>query len=119
MRIRTCYFKVSNLAEVVSFWQYLLNIEPVKSSAKYCEFRVDNINLGLLLNDFGDQFQGSNCVPVFEFPDSELPGYITKAKDLGCSVILDGLDNPNLLSIVFADPWGNEFELSRFHDDNN
>ncbi len=43
--------------------------------------------------------------------------YIEKAKGLSSSVILDGLTNPNLWSIVFANPWGKEFELSKFHDE--
>ena len=69
-----------------------------------------------MLNDFGDKFQGSNRVPVVELADSEFPVYIEEAKSLGSSVIFDGFTHPNFLSIVFANPWGNEFELSKFHD---
>ncbi|HEY9682056.1 MAG TPA: hypothetical protein V6C86_10800 [Oculatellaceae cyanobacterium] len=116
MKIRTCYFKVSSMSQSVQLWKSLLELEPVKFGEKYSEFRLENINLGFVLNDFGDKFAGSNCVPVFEFADDELPPYIERAKSLNCSVLLDGLTNPNLRSIVFADPWGNEFEFSRFHD---
>ena len=115
-KIRTVYFKVSEMDKAVAFWQPLLGLSPVKAGTKYSEFRVDNINLGLVLNDFGDKFEGANCVPVFEFADDELPAYIEKAKSLGGTVILDGLSDPHLLSIIVADPWGNEFELSKFHD---
>lgn len=104
------------MPESVRLWKALLEDEPVKTGEKYSEFRLENINLGLVLNDFGDRFEGANCVPVFEFADDELPVYIKRAKSLNCTVILDGLTNPNLRSIVFADPWGNEFEFSRFHD---
>lgn len=116
MKIRTCYFKVTNMTECVQFWSTLLDMPPVKNGATYSEFRVDNINLGLVLNNFGDKFHGSNCVPVFEFEDSELDLYIQKAKGLGCTLILDGLADPNLRSVIFSDLWGNEFEFSRFHD---
>lgn len=116
MKIRTVYFKVSDIDKARLYWQALLKLDPVKSTAKYCEFRVENINLGLVLNDFGDKFEGANCVPVFEFSDAELSGYTERAKSLGSTVILDGLDDPHLLSVIFADPWGNEFELSKFHD---
>lgn len=77
---------------------------------------MDNIRLGLLLNDFGDQYSGSNCVPVFEFSDEEVMKYVEKAKSLGATVIKEGLDDPNLKSVVFADPFVNEFEVSKFHD---
>lgn len=99
----------------VSFWKALLELTPTKSGPKYSEFRLDNINLGIVLNDFGDKFQGANCVPVFEFADDELDGYIERFTKLGGTIILDGLKNPHLLSLVVADPWGNEFELSKFH----
>ncbi len=104
------------MEEAVGFWRSLLGLAPVKSSAKYSEFRMDNINLGLVLNDFGDKFEGANCVPVFELPDEELPAYIEKVQALGSRVLVDGLTDPHLLSVVCADPWGNEFELSKFHD---
>jgi hypothetical protein len=79
-------------------------------------FLVGNLRLGLLLNDFNDQFSGCNCVPVWEFSEAELPLYIERAKSLGATVLVDGLEDPNLKSIVFKDPIGNEFELSTFHD---
>mgnify|MGYP001586194743 FL=1 len=115
MKIRTVYFKVTDMKKAVDFWQKLLEVKPHKTSPKWHEFLVGNLRLGLLLNDFGDKYSGSNCVPVFEFPDDELPKYIERAKSLGAKVIVDGLNDPNLLSIVFADPFGNEFELSKFH----
>ena len=116
MKIRTVYFKVADMNKAVDFWQKLLEVKPHKTSPKWYEFMVGNLRLGLLLNDFGDKYSGSNCVPVFEFSDDELPKYIERAKSLGAKVIVDGLNDPNLLSIVFADPFGNEFELSKFHD---
>lgn len=116
MKIRTVYFKVADMDRAVNFWSGLLHIEPHKASPKWYEFMIGSLRLGLLLNDFGGVYSGSNCVPVWEFGDDELFEYIERAKTLGATVLVDGLDNPNLKSVVFADPFGNEFELSRFHD---
>lgn len=116
MKIRTIYFKVTDMAKAVAFWQGLLQIVPHKTSPKWHEFMVGSLRFGLLLNDYGDSYNGSNCAPVWEFDDEELPAYIERAKSLGARMLVDGLEDPNLKSIVFADPFGNEFELSRFHD---
>lgn len=116
MKIRTIYFKVDDMKKAVKFWKSLLEVEPHKKFDKWHEFMVGNLRLGLLLNDFDDKFTGSNCVPVFEFSDKELPKYIEKAKKAGAKVILDGLDDDNMKSIVFEDTFGNQFELSGFHD---
>lgn len=116
MKVRTVYFKVTDMKKAVDFWKKFLNIKPHKTSPKWHEFMVGNLRLGLLLNDFDDKHSGSNCVPVFEFSDEELPKYIKRAESLGAKLVFDGLDNPNILSIVFVDPFGNEFELSKFHD---
>ena len=116
MKIRTVYFKVTDIKRAVDFWQNLLDIKPHKTSPKWHEFMIGNLRLGFLLNDFGDKYSGSNCVPVFEFSDKDIQKYMGRAKSLGAKVILDGLNDPNLLSIVFADPFGNEFELSKFHN---
>ena len=66
----------------------------------------------LLLNDYGDEFKGSNCVPVFEFEGNEIVKCVEKAKSLGCLIVFDGLDDPNVQSIVLKDPNGNEFDLN-------
>ena len=115
-KIRTIYFKVTDLSAASAFWQKILSVSPHKTHEKWHEFWCGNIRLGLLLNDFGDKFSGSSCVPVFEFADSDLSAYIERAKNEGARILVDGLNDPNLLSIVFADPWGNEFEFSKFHD---
>lgn len=117
MKIRTVYFKVSDMPKAVAFWQGLLRIEPHKRYPEWHEFMVGTLRLGLWLNDCGDSYTGSNCVPVWEFDDAVLPQYIERAKSLGATVVVDGLDNPKLKSVVFRDPFGNEFELSRFHDE--
>lgn len=116
MKIRTVYFKVLEMRPAVEFWQEFLGVEPHKKSEKWQEFMVGELRLGLLLNDFGDKFSGSNCVPVFEFPDDEVMDWVEKARKLGAKEILNGLDDPNLKSVVFADPFGNEFEVSKFHE---
>jgi catechol 2,3-dioxygenase-like lactoylglutathione lyase family enzyme len=116
MKIRTVYFKVPDVAKAAAFWSGLLQVKPHKDFDSWKEINCNNIRLGFLLNDFGDKFSGSGCVPVFEFEDAALPAYIERAKALGATVIVDGLDDPNMKSIAFRDPMGHEFELSRFHD---
>ncbi len=116
VKIRTLYFKVADLGGAGEFWERLLQIKPHKDCAEWKEFRCGNIRLGLLLNDAGDPFTRSGCVPVFEFEDDALQGYLERAKALGAAVILDGIDDPNLRSVVFRDPFGHEFEMSKFHD---
>ncbi len=115
MKIRTLYFKVDDIEAAAHFWGRLLNITPHKNFESWKEFMLGNIRFGLLKNDFGDEFKGSGCVPVFEFDDNDLPVFIERAKNLGAEILVDGLDDPNLKSIVFRDPFGHEFELSRFH----
>ncbi len=116
MRIRTIYFKVDDPAKSCSFWTELLGVEPHKQAPQWHEINCGNILLGFLKNDFGDRFSGASCVPVFEFADADLQPYIERAKALGATVLVDGLDDPHLKSIVFRTPDGHEFELSRFHD---
>lgn len=116
MKIRTVYFKIDDMQSAVSFWQQFLRIDPVKRFEKYSEFKVSNINLGFVLNDFGDQFSGANCSVVFEFGDDEVIEFIERAKALGATVVVDGLNDENIKGVVFRDPFGNEFEVTRFHD---
>lgn len=116
MKIRTLYLKVTDINAAAVFWSGLLELAPHKDFDGWKEFWCGNIRLGLLLNDFGDNFQGSGCVPVFELDDDVLPIWIERAKSLGASVVVDGLDKEHMKSIVFRDPAGHEFELSSFHD---
>ena len=116
MKIRTLYFKVPDVVKAAAFWSAVLQVKPHKDFEKWKEISCGNIRLGLLLNDFGDKFSGSGCIPVFEFSDADLPGYIARAKAEGAEVVIDGLDDPNKKSICFRDPFGHEFEFSKFHD---
>ena len=115
MKIRTVYFKVNDMAKAVKFWTDFLQMPPVKTFDKYHEWRIQDLNFGLVLNVMGDEWHGSNCAPVFEFKDEEVTSWIERAKALGAKVIFNGLEDPELLSFVMADPWGNEFEISKFH----
>ena len=111
MNVKKVYFKVNDMRTAVAFWIDFLGIQPHKQSKNWYEFRVGDSSFGLLLNDFGDKYNGSNCVPVFEF--LEIEKMIEKAKSLGAEVVLDGMDDPKLNSVVFKDPEGNEFEVSK------
>jgi hypothetical protein len=85
--------------------------EPLKSSAHWSEFLVGSTRVGFLLNDFGEQLVGCSSVPVFEVDDGEMTATIACAKHAGATVVLDGLGNPKMNSIVLASPGGHEFEL--------
>ena len=115
MKIRTVYQKVPDLGSAKNFWTAFLGISPSKDSPKWCEFQLENIRFALLLNDYGDKFQGSNSVPVFELSEAEMGAKVEKAKALGATVVLDGLADPKVQSIVLKDRQGNEFELSKVH----
>jgi hypothetical protein len=99
------------MAGAVAFWSSFLLQEPAKKSSHWSEFVLGDVRLGLLLNDFDEEIRGNSCVPVFELAPAELPEYMARAKGLGATVVLDGLANPQMNSIVMATPGGQEFEL--------
>lgn len=116
LKIRTVYFKVNDMEKAKIFYSEFFGVAPRKEGNVWCEFFVGNINFGLRLNDFHDSWQGCNFVPVFEFTDSEALNYIQRAKSLGGVIVLDALHDQQMRSVVVKDPFGNEFEISRFHD---
>lgn len=116
MKIRTAYFKVDRMEPALAFWRELLGMPPAKTSPRWAEFRLGDVRLGFLLNDFGEEISGNSCVPVLEFDVDELTPFIERAKALGATVVIDGLENPTMNSIVLAAPTGHEFELCRCHD---
>jgi catechol 2,3-dioxygenase-like lactoylglutathione lyase family enzyme len=111
MKIRSTYFKVQDVAVAVAFWRSLLQLEPVKESTHWAEFLIGEVRLGFLLNDFGETISGNSTVPVLELEPFELKAFVERAKSLGATTVLDGLDNPKMNSIVMAAPSGHEFEL--------
>lgn len=116
MRIRTAYFKVTDMKRSVTFWESLLKLSPSRKSERWTEFTVGEVRLGLLLNDFGDELVGSACVPVFEFDAFGLKDFLNRAKALGATIVLDGLDDETMKSIVLLGPDGHEFELCACHE---
>jgi predicted lactoylglutathione lyase len=115
MNLRTVYLKVNNMETSASFWQRLLGYEPHKQSEKWTEFMVGTNRLGLLLNDFGDEFKGSSAVPVFEFEQGALHEFVKRAMESGASIVMDGLEIESMKSIVLSGPDGHEFELCMCH----
>ncbi|KIA80446.1 hypothetical protein PWG14_25825 [Chromobacterium amazonense] len=111
MRIRSMYFKVGEMEAELAFWQAFLEREPLKRGSHWSEFLVGETRLGMLLNDFGEELQGCAAVPVFELAPERLAAAVSRAKEAGATVVLDGLANPQMNSIVLASPGGNEFEL--------
>ena len=116
MRIRTTYLKVSDMERSATLWESLLQLAANRKTERWTEFSVGEVRFGLLLNDFGDEFSGSGCVPVFEFDESNLHIFLDRARGLGATVVLDGLKNEAMRSIVLASPDGHEFELCTCHD---
>ncbi|WP_321956221.1 VOC family protein [Paraburkholderia bannensis] len=115
MQLRTVYLKVKEMEPAISFWQCVLGYEPHKRSAKWSEFMVGACRLGLLLNDFGDDFKGSSSVPVFELEDIALHACVKRATESGASIVMDGLKIEAMRSIVLSSPEGHEFELCMCH----
>jgi hypothetical protein len=115
MKIRTIYQKVQNPETAKVFWSAFLELQPSQSSSHWCSFQLENLNLAFLLNDFGDDLKGSNTVPVFELAEGDIEKSVLKAKSLGAVVVLDGLNDPKMKSVVLKDPSGNEFEISKPH----
>ena len=111
MRVRSTYFKVSNMAAELAFWRALLQMEPLKEGSHWSEFMIGSTRMGFLLNDFGEQWVGASCVPVLEVDEGAMPATVARAKAAGASVVLDGLADPKMNSIVMASPDGHEFEL--------
>lgn len=116
MRVRSSYFKVSDMNAEVAFWRRLLQHEPTKASPNWSEFLIAGQRIGFLLNDFGEHLVGCSCVPVFEVDEGAMESTVARAKDAGAVVVLDGLSNPKMNSIVLASPGGHEFELCRCKD---
>ncbi len=115
MKFRTFYFKVPDMKAAAAFWEGVLQVKPHKSSDYWHEFMCGSVRFGLLRMDNIAKAE-SNGVPVFEFSDDEIAAEIVRVKSLGAAVVVDGLSDPNMKSIVFADPFGNEFEFTTFHE---
>ncbi len=111
MRIRSSYFKVKDMNREVNFWRILLALEPIKSSPHWSEFLIAGQRIGFLLNDFGEEVIGCGSVPVLEVDEGAMEATVSRAKAAGAVVVLDGLNNPKMNSIVLATPGGHEFEL--------
>ena len=117
MKIRTVYFKVSEMEKLVAFWQEFFEQIPLKRTPYWSEFKSENINFGLLWEDgFTVENDRSNFVPVFEFKASELEVMKNRATSLGGKVRVDMKDHPDQKSYLLCDPFGNEFEITKFHD---
>lgn len=107
--------KVSDLAKASDFWRQFLGVTPHKAFDTWHEFMCGDIRFGLLLNNFNDVFQGSGCVPVFEYAAAELRGRAEHAMSLGAQIVVDKLDDPSMGIIVLRCPQGHEFELCGPH----
>jgi len=62
-------------------------------------------------NTIGEKLVGCSSVPVLEVDEGTMEATVARAKSAGAVVVLDGLSNPKMNSIVLASPGGHEFEL--------
>lgn len=115
MKFRTFYFKVTEIKKAVAFWEGILQVKPHKTSDNWYEFMAGDVRFGLLYSE-EMTITGCNGAPVFELQDNQIKPAIDRALLLGASIVVDGLDDPHMKSIVMADPCGNEFEFTRYHD---
>lgn len=113
IKIRTVYFKSKDIKKLAKFWESFLGFAPHKNFDGWIEFKCANINLGLL--ELDEEIKNASCVPVFELADSEVAVWIDRARKAGAKEVFNELENPDILSIGFKDPDGNEFEVSKFH----
>lgn len=118
MRVRTVYFKAVQLEKAAAWWSAVLGTKPTKIFPAWQEFRIGEINLGLLRIDAEIGLGPQRCVPVFEFPEEEIEARIAAAKAAGARAILEGDAHPDhpSLAAVLVDPFGNEFEFTCFRD---
>lgn len=111
MNIRTMYYKIENMDGVIDWWSAFLEQEPHKYGEAYSEFKIDGMRLGFVFNSFGDAYSGNRGVLMFECSDQqELEKKIDHAKKLEAKMLVDNLGK-ELNSVVFEDPFGNEFEI--------
>jgi len=113
MRLRTVYFKVSDVAATAGFWGRLLEREVDASYEDWMEYKVGDVRIAFIKET---PATGSNCVPVFEMPREMIANSVQHALEIGARIVLNGLDDPEVRSIVLEDPFGNEFEFTMFHD---
>jgi len=113
MKLRAITLRVRDIETAVSFWQRLLNAAPRRRSSTHIDLRANGFELVLLAD--ADATPGA-ALPVFEYSDIEFSHYLDKARQLGATEVEDLLNDPARRSVVFADPEGNQFEISRLHD---
>lgn len=118
IRARTFYYKIDNMKTVVEWWGKFLQLKPYKSLDKYSEFKLNDFRIGFVLNSFGDKFSGNRGALMLECETEDvLKDHIRRAKDAGAQVVSDNLENTDLRSIIFTDPFGNEFEIGNLNHD--
>ncbi len=116
MKVRTVYFKVEDPARAAAFWSALIGVAPHKTLDVWHEINCGDVRLGFLLNDLDEDYHGSACVPVFQLDETQMADYVSRAKELGATIIVDALHDPLMKSVVLRDPAGHEFEFTCRHD---
>jgi catechol-2,3-dioxygenase len=118
IRVRTLYFKVEDALKVANWWSQFLGIKLHKENEYYSEIKVNDFRLAFLKNDFGDKFDGNRSTIMFECETwGKLLTFVENAKKSGAKLIEDSLQNEDLRSCIFEDPFGNEFEIGNLNHD--
>ena len=115
VKLRTIYFKARDILALRFFYAQLFGVEPKKNkdSNEWVEFDFGSINFSLVPS-FEPEPQGSNCIPVFEFPAPVITELAKKVTELGGQVLNESNEGHRWISCI--DIEGNEFEISDFHD---
>lgn len=112
MTIRTFYFKVSDVERITDWWSEVLGISPHKKSRAYGEFKVGEMRLGFVLNDWGEKYEGNRGVAMFNTDsEKERDELIDRMVKAGGSIEADNRTNEALKSASVLDPFGNEVEI--------
>lgn len=118
IRARTFYYKVLDMKAVVAWWKNFLQIDPHKSFDEYSEFKLNDFRIGFVLNSFDDKHEGNRGTIMFECETEDvLKSYIQRAQDSAAVLVSDNLVDPDLRSMIFTDPFGNEFEIGNLNHD--
>lgn len=117
LEVRTFYYKVTDMDGVTDWWMRAFGLTPHKRSASYSEFKLENVRVGFVLNDWGETYDGNRGALMLNVvPEQERDVLIEKIVSLGGTITLDNR-NSDLKSVVVEDPFGNEYEIgSLTHD---
>lgn len=112
MNLRGVYVKVVDMEKCLTFYEGLFGKKATALQPDYYEFSLDNGKFGVSLNNYGDKYQPSSAVPTFYMSEEQAVNTAEKAKELGGKMVFNGMADPKMKCIIYADPCGNEIEFN-------